>query len=580
MSCPSPLPTDTAEQSADARLRSLERHGAAAIRALSGVRDAEYRASRLKIGGKVSQFASPHLVADFSETSVSHSRGVVDSLGLRLRHSDAEIHNDLAPNHPFGRILFDVFEQLRCESLAPPEMRGLRSNLDTAFLEWCSQSHGNGMTETEWGIWLYTAVHMVRARLVGTIEDEIAEGIIEHHRGEAGEFIGADLLRLRPNAPDQRQFSVPAKRIAEFFTQLVGDGDDDATQERLEARFTFFLPPGWAAAEVEGGQGGPSGGGIHSAETDAELDAVGGYHVFSNAYDIQETGESLYSERRRTQLRAELDELVSAQALSVPRLGRELKMLFAEPVSDGWLLGMDEGSIDGGSLSLLVSHPGYEHIFKQNHLQPKCDSVVSFLVDNSGSMKSQRYRAVAVLLDTFARALSLAGVATEVLGFTTAAWVGGEPMNEWRAQGQPEEPGRLGETLHVVYKDADTSWRRSRGSIASLLETKHFREGIDGEAVLWAYRRLLARQEKRKHLVVISDGSPMDSATHNANRDGFLTDHLRDVTSHIHRRGLVRIGGVGIDLDLSEFYPNSVDLDLNGTLGQASYAVLQNLFSP
>lgn len=434
------------------------------------------------------------------------------------------------------------------------------------------------MTETEWGIWLYTAVHMVRARLMGTIEDEIAEGIIEHHRGEVGEFIGADLLRLRPTATDQQAFAGPALRIAEFFAQLVSEGNDEETDERLEARFTFFLPPGWAASDVDSGHGGPSGNGINSAESDSDLDSVGGYHIFNRTFDVEVAGESLYPEKRRRQLRGELDQLVSAQALSVPRLGRELKLMFAEPETDGWLMGMDEGLIDGRSLSMLVSHPGYEHIFKQDHLQPSCDSVVTFLVDNSGSMKSQRYRAVAVLLDTFARALSLAGVATELLGFTTAAWVGGEPMNEWRALGQPEDPGRLGETLHIVYKDADTSWRRSRGSISTLLETKHFREGVDGEAVLWAYRRLSVRPEKRKHLVVISDGSPMDSATHNANRDGFLLDHLRDVTDYIHYQGLVRIGGIGIDLDLSDIYPNSVDLDLNGTLGQSSYRILHNLF--
>ena len=561
-----------------ARVRKLERHGAASLRALSGVIDAEYRASRLRVGGNNRAFASPHLLSDFAEVSLTHSRGIMDALSLRLRHSNASLHTELEPEHPFARILFDVIEQIRCESLAEPEFRGLRKNLDTTFVNWCSQVHSNGMAETEWGLWLYTAIHMVRARLVGTIEDEIAEGIVEHTRAQAGEFIGADLLQLRPNSRSQRDFAEPALRIAEFFSALVDEGADEETQDRLEARFTFFLPPGWVGAEVDGGHGGPSGRGAHEASSAEELDTVGGYHIFSDAYDVVVTGEALYSQTRLRKLRQELDDLVAAQALSAPRLGRELKLLFAEPETDGWLFGLDEGLIDGRLLSMLVSNPGYEHIFKQDHLQPRCDSVVSFLVDNSGSMKSQRYQAVAVLLDTFARALSLAGVATEILGFTTAAWVGGQPMNEWRSQGQPVNPGRIGETLNVVYKDADTSWRRSRASMAALLETKHFREGIDGEAVTWAYRRLLARNEKRKHLVVISDGSPMDSATHNANRDGFLLDHLQDVTNHIHRQGLVAIGGIGIDLDLSEFYPRSVDLDLYGTLGQASYRVLAELF--
>jgi len=140
---------------------------------------------------------------------------------------------------------------------------------------------------------------------------------------------------------------------------------------------------------------------------------------------------------------------------------------------------------------------------------PECDVVVSFLVDTSGSMKTQRYEAVAVLLDTFARALDLAGVKSEVLGFTTKSWSGGKPMKQWRRDGMPDSPGRLSELQHIVYKDAQSTWRQARNSIAAMLRTDHYREGVDGEALLWAWERLLARPESRRYLVMISDGSPM-----------------------------------------------------------------------
>jgi cobaltochelatase CobT len=562
-----------------ARVRAFERHGAATIRALSGVHTAEYRASRLRVDGRSTPFASPHLSVDFADASFENTRGVVDSLGLRLRYSDQELHEELSPEGLFRKILFDVFEQIRCESLAPPELRGLRRNIDATFVNWCSASHGNGMVETEWGLWLYTAVHMVRTRLIGTIEDEIAEGIVERSRFEISGEIGHDLYVLRKLSGNQRAFAEPARRIVETFAKFVSTGEDADEEARIEARYSFMFPPGWTDSQIEGGVGGPGSGSVPGDSSDDQLESAGGYHIYTTEFDSEVAGAELYPADRRQRRRQELDEMVLAQAISAPRLGRELKLLFAQPEADGWLFGKDEGLIDGRLLSLLVSKPGYQEIFKQPQIQPYCDTVVSFLVDNSGSMKRLRYQAVAVLLDTFTRALSLAGAATEVLGFTTAAWTGGCAMTQWRSEGRPADPGRLGEVLHVVYKDADTPWRQSRGSMASLLETKHFREGIDGEALVWAYRRLLARPESRKYLVVISDGAPMDSATHNENRDGFLLDHLTHVAHHIQRQGLVRLGGVGIDLDLADIYPNSVSLDIEGSLSQASYGVLHQLFT-
>jgi len=230
-------------------------------------------------------------------------------------------------------------------------------------------------------------------------------------------------------------------------------------------------------------------------------------------------------------------------------------------------------------LSQLVSNPNYKQVFVERRQQLHANSAVTFLIDNSGSMKRQRYVAVATLVDTYCRALQLAGVTTEVLGFTTADWNGGRALNDWRRAKMPADPGRLGEAMHVVYKDQHTSWRRARHQLSSMLETTHFREGIDGEALLWAYRRLSRQAEEQKFLVVISDGVPMDAATHQNNRDGFLEQHLRDVAAHIERRTAVHLGAIGIDLDLSDTYQTSVGLDLNGTLGQASYRVLHTLFS-
>ncbi len=577
--------TDTEPSARDlARVRQLERHGAASLRALSKERDAEYRAARLRVDGLSAPFAAPHLSVDFSQSSLQRSRGVIDSLSLRLRYSDAGLHRELSPPTGFARLVFDVLEQLRCEAMAAPSYQGLRGNLDSAFLEWCQEAHGKGIGESDLGLLLYTVIHMARARLLGTIEDETAEAIIEATRANLAPVIGQFLYQIPKVREDQRAFAAPAHAIAMALDEMISqsaDGDTDAGS-RLAERHAVILPPDWqddaneAPSDVVG-----AGSQVHGeAITDpADLVTAGGYHIFTQAFDTEVAAASLYRADKRARRRVELNQYVQAQAVSVQRLARELLPIFASPVDDGWLFGQEEGSLDARRLAQLVSNPTYQQVFTQVREQLHSDTVISFLIDNSGSMKRQRYAAVAVLVDTFCRAFELAGIRSEVLGFTTGDWNGGKAMKAWRQQGSPDNPGRLGEVQHVIYKDADTSWRRARLSMACLLETQHFREGVDGEALIWAYQRLLARDESRRFLVVISDGAPMDAATHNNNPDGFLWDHLASVARVIDKAGRVQLGGIGIDLDLGDTYRNCTSLDLSGTLGQASYRVLHELFA-
>lgn len=558
-------------------LRQRERHGAASLRAIAGVPSAEYRANRMRVAGIPQPFASPHLVADFGEITLTRSRSIVDSLGLRLRHSDYELHQQLTPSSNFASILFDIFEQLRCESLAPRACQGIRSNIAAGFVGWCQQVHADGMADSELGVLLYTVVHMVRARLMGTIEDESAESLIEATRANLGPVLGLYLKGLQHLVDDQAAFAVPAKAISEAIEAMI-DSDDLAIDDSDSAkeRHSIILPPDWNKDTLIDASTVLAD--AVTASYEEQLDAAGGYHVFTRQYDVEIEATALYRTARIQTLRRKLDQGVQSQAVSLTKLARSLQRLFADLAIDGWLFGQEEGLIDARRLAQMVSNSAYAQVFKQELSAPSCDTVVSFLVDNSGSMKKQRFAAVAVLLDTFCRALQMIDVATEVLGFTTADWNGGRAMRDWRKTGSPDNPGRLGETLHVVYKDADTHWRRARPGLACMLETQHFREGVDGEALVWAYRRLQARPERSRYLVVISDGAPMDTATHNTNQEGFLASHLSAVAQHIHKQTDIRLGGVGIDLDLSDMYPNSIASDLNGTLGNANYRLLHELF--
>jgi len=429
----SALTSSEEKQPNTARLRLLERHGAASLRALSGVSAAEYRASRLRVDGKAAPFAAPYLAIDFAQVALAQSRGVMDSLSLRLRHSDYDLHKKLSPTSGFARLVFDVLEHTRCESLLPSAHLGLRANLDAAFINWCHEAHGNGFCDSDLGILLYTVIHMARARLIGTFEDETAEALIEATRANLGPILGKSLYQLKGTKADQAAFAEHAANIANLLGEMVADASEDADDSiKLAERHSVNLPPDWndndVDAEVESANAGSAAATISSQ---ADLQQLGDYHIYTDEFDQLVEANALLRNEKRYELRNQLDQLVKSQAVSVTRLARELQAVFARPSQDGWLFGQDEGLIDARRLAQLVSNPDYHQVFVQDRLQLQSNAVVSFLIDNSGSMKRQRYEAVAVLIDTYARALDLAGVQTEVLGFTTADWNGGKARKPW-----------------------------------------------------------------------------------------------------------------------------------------------------
>jgi cobaltochelatase CobT len=265
------------------------------------------------------------------------------------------------------------------------------------------------------------------------------------------------------------------------------------------------------------------------------------------------------------ELREKLDHRITEHGINIPRLTRQLMLLLAAPRRDGWSFGEEQGYIDGRRLAQVISSPAERRVFRAEQHKPKADCMVSFLADCSGSMKAHA-EPVAILIDVLVRALEQAGVTTEVLGFTTGAWNGGRAQRDWMKAGRPKNPGRLNEVTHMIFKDADTGWRRARPDVAALLKLDLYREGIDGEAVAWACRRMQARKETRRILVVISDGCPRDSATILANDEFYLANHLKEVIAHHETRGEVEICGLGVGLDLSPYYSRSLAITLPESL--------------
>lgn len=573
MSSPSPTPPTV-----EAR-RRVERGAAAGLRAVARRPDAELRAARLEVGHRPIALVVPHLLlpSGDDEPSPARRRGVADAIGLRLRHSDRDLHLALSPDAPLERVVFDIAEQFRCEACADPTLAGVRTNIATAFDEWSESARGANIGETGVGLLVFTITHMLRARLLRRPASEAVDDLIEVSRGNLARLAGHALAKMPDLITDQEAFAEPARELARLLAELLDDATEvDRETPEATTRNRLVTPVDWDLLDEELAE--VAGDPVTGNAADRS------YRIYTDEFDIEVTGASLYRAEVLRNLRRDLDGQIAAQAVSVTRLAQRLQRVFPSVTEDGWDGAQPDGPLDPARLARIVIDPLDPDVRRSPRLRPSSDSAVTFLIDTTGSMKVQRYESVAVLVDTLTRALELAGSSVEVLGFSTASWAGGRAAAQWRADGSPPDPGRISETMHIVYKSFDASWRQARHSMAAMLRTDHYREGVDGEALAWAAQRLQARSERRRALVMISDGLPMEATTATNNGDGFLHDHLAAVARAIETqssrpgRGGLELGVIGIDHVLDEVIGRSVALDLDGTLTIGTYDVLAALF--
>jgi cobaltochelatase CobT len=558
---------DTA-QAAVRLQQKVEELCAASIRALAGEPDLHFRGRRLQRAGRRLPLFAPHLHPSLEHDDFASFRGAADGLALRLLLSDAALHARLAPADPGERFVFDLLEQYRVEAAVPEALPGARRNLRHRHEAWSLAFHHAGHTDGAVGLLLYTIAQVCRARVTGDPVPEETEDLLEATRAGLAPLIGHALAGLRRDRADQAAYARHALDMARAVGDLLreageGTGAREAPRPDDEMRNVFGL---LIETETDTSERFATEVGGARVVEDGDDD----YRVFTTAYDREEPAAALVRRPVLVELRERLDALVAGHGINHARLVRELRALFDRPRHEGWDGGQEEGLVDGARLARLVSTPADRHLFRSERREPRADCALTFLVDCSGSMK-EHAPAVAILVDSFSRALEQAGVSHEILGFSTAAWNGGRARRDWLRAGRPDRPGRLNERSHIVFKSASTPWRRARPEIAALLKADLFREGIDGEAVEWACARLQAREEAQKILLVVSDGSPMDSATQLVNAPQFLDRHLRRVVQRVERRGAVRVFGVGVGLDLSPYYERSHVLDLGGAIGNAMF---------
>jgi len=567
-------------------------------------------------GASGNRFRVPLPGRELPSEQVTEARGFADSFALKLRHHDAGLHAGAAPPEPVARACYDAIEQVRYEALGANRFEGIRSNLDAATeMRTASDQIVRAQNSSE--VPLQTALSlMLREHLTGETIPEKARGGVELVRDFVEEKVGRDFAALSDTLGDQEAFQKLALDMLRELdltrpTEAPEDTENDDSEEDEgeqdeqtgdEQREGDAEPQGAeAAAEMAEGEGGGDADSELSAEeemqdgeTGEEGDASNApvrpnrpqadipdgldYKAFTERFDEEIEAPELCDAEELDRLRAYLDSQLTGLQGVVTRLANRLQRRLMAQQNRSWDFDQEEGILDASRLSRVVVSPGTALSYKVERDIEFRDTVVTLLIDNSGSMRGRPISIAAISADILARTLERCGVKTEILGFTTRAWKGGQSREAWLADGKPPEPGRLNDLRHIIYKQADEPWRRAHRNLGLMMREGLLKENIDGEALLWAHSRLIFRPEERRILMVISDGAPVDDSTLSVNSAGYLEAHLRGVIDWIEKASPVQLVAIGIGHDVTRYYRRAVTIMDAEQLGGTIIEQLAELF--
>ena len=549
-------------------------------------------------------------------SEVAQIRGEADAIALRLRHHDAALHQRETPAGDVARGVFDAVEQARIEAIGARTMVGVSENLAAALDEHCQQRGYGRITEREQAPLAEVMRLLVREAMTGAPPPPSARRMVELWRSSLDERVYQDVARLGRLMNDQGAYAKAARQLLTDLDIDVGAEEASTTEQEAESEGDNSqdeLNQGQgesgseeaadSAAAMEGRETDEAEDGADStaADSDVEMRGEGGeddpgrpgrppvdarhnsrsepaYHPFTTEFDEVVDAAELCDADELTRLRQLLDQQLSSLHAVVSKLANRLQRRLMAKQSRAWEFDLEEGLLDSARLSRIVINPVIPLSYKREQDTEFRDTVVSLLIDNSGSMRGRPITVAAMSADILARTLERCGVKVEVLGFTTRMWKGGHSRERWIAGGKQASPGRLNDLRHIIYKAADAPWRRARKSLGLMLREGILKENIDGEALLWAHSRLIARPEQRRILMVISDGAPVDDSTLSVNPGNYLERHLRDAIDWIETASPVELIAIGIGHDVTRYYRRAVTIVDAEQLGGAMLEKLAELF--
>jgi cobaltochelatase CobT len=520
-------------------------------------------------------------------------RGSVDALGLRARYTDTKILKRFAPTLPLQQKLYQLLEQGRVEALGSKHMLGVQDDLVAFHRPWrVSLGRPLQPEAARADEMIREVADTVRHRLGAPLPLERITSLKQISQQLVPAGVAEQIAELPALVADQEAFALKSLAMIRLLGLAATPEEKeqeqrDASREQSEQRQRSTERSNDLDADNENGEWDPqSGERMEQARAEpvvlanAEGTLAAAYRAYTTAFDTVTAAEDLCSEVELIRLRHKLDEQLQGKTDSVARWAHRLQRLLLALQTRSWQFDLEEGFLDTSRLTRVVTHPLESLAFKQESETRFPDTVVTVLIDNSGSMRGWPIAMAAMCAEILGTVLERCGVKSEILGFTTSSWRGGQSRQKWMADGRPENPGRLTDLKHIVYKAADTPWRRSRRNLGLMLQDNLLKENIDGEALLWAHERLLARQEPRRILMVISDGAPVDDATLAVNDPFYLEKHLRSVIGFIEQRSPIELFAIGIGHDVTRYYRRSITLANPDQLGEAIVAQLTALFDP
>jgi len=555
---------------------------------------------------------------DLTPISAARARGQADALALRVAHHDARAHAKAMPQREDARRLFEAAERARIESIGAVAMDGVAENLDAVLQQRCERAGYSKVTDKSRAPMDDALEFVLREAMTGRALPAAAETVATHWRAELAEKAAGPLARARSAMDDQAAFSDVMRDLLRDLGMAdegstATESEDEKGEEDEEGEAKTKSPDeseGEGEGEGEGqeqdasdaGEGEPgeqtemsaaddADAEMEAAETDDEEPATplrpnwrdsdafkSEYKAFTTVHDEVKTADELCDPEELTRLRAYLDAQLQGLQGAVSRLANRLQRRLMAQQNRSWMFDLEEGVLDTARLTRVIVDPTAPLSFKMEDESKFRDTVVTLLLDNSGSMRGRPIMVAALCADILARTLERCGVKVEILGFTTQAWKGGLSREDWIRAGKPPAPGRLNDLRHIIYKSADAPWRRVRRNLGLMMREGLLKENIDGEALLWAHDRLMARAEQRKIMMVISDGAPVDDSTQSVNVGNPLEKHLREVIAHIEGVSPVELIAIGIGHDVTRWYRRAVTIVDAEQLGGAMTDKLAELF--
>jgi len=589
---------------------------ASCVRAIAGDPEVEVNFAADRPGVAAHRVRLPELPRKPTRRDLMVSRGLGDSLALRLACHDPAVHRAHSPEGKNARAVYDAAEQARVEAVGALRMDGVAGNLAAMLEDRYHRGNYHEITDRADAPLEDAVALLVRERLTGAPPPASARKIVDLWRDWIEEKAGGQISRLAAALNDQDLFADKMRDVIASLDMAdeLGNEPDDESEEGDEGDEAPDDSDGraeqtdaadsMAADDVEASGADSEAGDSEAGETEVEeigddeaadaadkgearrldlpfsnLPPVNDYRAYTTRFDEIVKAEELCEPAELDRLRGFLDKQLAPLQGAVARLANRLQRRLMAQQSRAWDFDLEEGVLDAARLSRVIVDPLHPLSFKMERDTNFRDTVVTLLLDNSGSMRGRPITVAATCADILARTLERCGVKVEILGFTTRAWKGGQSREAWLQSGKPPTPGRLNDLRHIVYKAADAPWRRSRRNLGLMMREGLLKENIDGEALAWAHARLLVRPEQRKILMMISDGAPVDDSTLSVNAGNYLERHLRYVIEEIETRSPVELIAIGIGHDVTRYYRRAVTIVDAEELAGAMTEKLAELFS-